>query len=165
VDKKYKPYFNILIAGSPGKRKGMNFLQNLQSILSLESDINWRSASEPGWGLQTLCEDASNLTLAYSWADLLVVPSELEGAHTGTLEALKSGLKVLTRPTGWAYSELRNLVEIRNTEEEMAQVIIGLKSQKMDGLTLATKELNNMGFSYDYWKAEHSKLFSSFSSS
>jgi hypothetical protein len=162
VDKKYKPCFNILIVGSPGKRKGVNFLRKLQSILDSESDIQWRSASESGWGLKTLCRDASNLSLAYDWADLLVVPSELEGAHTGTLEAIESGLKVLTRPTGWAYSELRNLVEIRNTEEEMAQVILGLKSQKMDGPTLAKKELNDMGFSYDNWRTEHSKLFSSF---
>ena len=72
---------------------------------------------------------------------------------------------MLTRPTGWAYSELRNLVEICNTEEEMAQVILGFKSQKMDGINLARKELNDMGFSYDNWRAEHSKLFSSFSSS
>lgn len=161
ADKKYRPYFNILIVGSPGNRKGMNFLRKLQSILLLESDIQWRSASETGWGLKTLCKDATDLTLAYAWADLLVVPSELEGAHTGTLEALKSGLRVLTRPTGWAHSELRDLVRIGNTEEEMAQVILDLKSQKMNRVSFAHKELTSLGFTYDHWRAEHSKLFSS----
>lgn len=164
VDKKYKPNFNILIVGRPGRRKGLNFLRKLQSILSLETDIQWRSASESGWGLHTLCKDATDLTLAYAWADLLVVPSELEGAHTGTLEALESGLDVLTRPTGWARSELRDLVKIGNTEEEMAQIILELKTQKTNRVGFTHTKLNNLGFTYDNWRAEHSKLFSSFSS-
>ena len=159
VDELYKPTFNILIVGRPGVRKGTEFFNNLRFNLRKEKDICWRSASEQGWDLPIICADASNLTDAYAWADVLIVTSSREGAHTGTLEAIFSGVKVLSRPVGWAFSELREIVEIHESENSMAKRIIELKIDKFKNLEKPIDKLNPFGFTYENWRNEHKNIF------
>lgn len=159
VDPKYQPRLNVLVIGSASKRKGYDFFSDLRAMLKESTDICWKSASEKDWGLETLCENATELQLAYSWADLIVVTSEIEGAHTGTLEALFMGVKVLTRPVGWSNHELRNYVEIYETPIEMAKRINELKDLKIKGTSNQNYQLTEEGFSYELWRASHLDLF------
>lgn len=159
VDDLYEPTFNVLVVGRPGFRKGTEFFNNLRFILRREKGICWRSASEPGWDLPIICDDASDLTYAYAWADILIVTSSREGAHTGTLEAIFSGVRVLSRPVGWAFSELREIVEIHESENSMAKRILELKSDKFENLEKSTSKLNPFGFTYDNWRIEHKNVF------
>lgn len=159
VDPKYKPTFKILVTGASGRRKGLDFLKSLQKLLSDQQNIEWRSASENWLDLKVLSSSAEDLRLSYAWADVLVVPSELEGAHTGTLEAIFSGLKVLTRPVGWANSELKGYVETYSDEVSMAKRIVQLKNEKCDFAIKVNQDLIQDGFSYDSWRTEHDKLF------
>jgi glycosyltransferase involved in cell wall biosynthesis len=162
VDDKYRNTFKILIVGRPGRRKGENFLNKLKFLLRFEKNIEWRSASESGWGLEVITSSAKDLTLAYAWADVLLVPSSLEGAHTGTLEALRSGLPVITRSVGWAYSEFKSFVTICDSEIEMATQIIRMKNEKVVKFNSTQKKLDMLGFTFDNWRIKHQKLFAKF---
>jgi glycosyltransferase involved in cell wall biosynthesis len=155
----YQPTFNVLLVGAPGKRKGQLFFQEVKDLLKSESSIQWKSASEQGWGLETICDSASNLKLAYDWADLLFVPSDLEGAHTGTLEALYCGVPILTRLTGWAYSELTPYVNVAANQIEAANQIRILAGQKIENFKKRNLELSKNGFSYDAWRKSHINIF------
>ena len=159
VDTLYKPYFNILLVGAAGKRKGLNFLKELMNFFSEDESIRWLSASETGWGIDTLGLNATDLRIAYAWADILIVTSDLEGAHTGTLEALYSGLKVLSRPVGWAANELSDFVETYETVSAMANRIRKLQVEKKRVIYPRYDDLDSRGFSYENWRNEHKLLF------
>ena len=159
VDMHYKFYFNILLVGSAGNRKGLKFLKELMNVFSADKSIRWLSASETGWGIETLGLNATDLRIAYGWADILIVTSDLEGAHTGTLEALYSGLKVLSRPVGWAANELSDFVETFETVGTMANRIRQLQEEKGRRHYPKFNDLNSKGFSYENWRNEHQLLF------
>ena len=163
VDDIYKENFNILLVGAAGKRKGLNFFEHLRSILSEESGFQWKSASENGWGIDSLNLNPNDLRIAYSWADVRIVTSELEGAHTGTLEALYSGLKVLSRPVGWAANELRDFVEIYETPNDMAIRLKNLRDIKFKEILPMLEGLKLNDFTYDKWRIEHNNLFTKLS--
>jgi glycosyltransferase involved in cell wall biosynthesis len=159
VSKHYKPTYNILIVGTSGKRKGQDFLQEVMKLCDHDKSLSWKSASEPGWDLDIICNDATDLRNAYGWADLIFVPSNLEGAHTGTLEALVSGVPVLSRDTGWARYELKNYVNIIKTYRQAADFILNSAREKNKLNKTSGFVAEDLGFSYDFWRSEHLKLF------
>lgn len=158
----YKPRFNVLIVGSSGKRKGRDFLNQVRCLTEEDESIIWKSASEPGWGTEIICKDPSNLNLAYDWADLLVVPSDLEGAHTGSLEALFCGVPVLSRQVGWNSSELKSYVQIIDSPKMAAKFILGMSKAKNQKIFKNNKNLIDLGFSYQNWREQHKKVFNKF---
>jgi glycosyltransferase involved in cell wall biosynthesis len=155
----YKPTFNVLIVGAPGVRKGEDFLKEVIDACVIDSSIVWKSASETGWGLETICKDGSDLRNAYDWADLLFVPSLLEGAHTGTIEAIFSGVPVLTRDTGWAKFELKNYVATVSKSNEAKDYILSAANKKNYFVKSNILALEKAGFSYTSWRNEHFALF------
>ena len=157
--KLYKPTFNVLIVGAPGVRKGEDFLKEVMDYCAIDNSILWKSASESGWGLDTICKDGSDLRNAYNWADLLFVPSLLEGAHTGTIEAIFSGIPVLSRDTGWAKSELKNYVATISKSYEAKNYILSAANKKNNLAKSNIIALENAGFSYTSWRKEHFALF------
>lgn len=157
--KLYKPTFNVLIVGSPGIRKGEDFLKEVMDSCSFDSSIVWKSASESGWGLETICEDGSDLRNAFDWADLLFVPSLLEGAHTGTIEAIFSGVPVLSRDTGWAKFELKSYVSTISTSNGAKDYILSAANKKNSFAKSNIMALENAGFSYTSWRNEHFAFF------
>ena len=126
---------------------------------AIDNSILWKSASESGWGLDTICKDGSDLRNAYNWADLLFVPSLLEGAHTGTIEAIFSGIPVLSRDTGWAKSELKNYVATISKSYEAKNYILSAANKKNNLAKSNIIALENAGFSYTSWRKEHFALF------
>jgi hypothetical protein len=157
--KLYKPTFNVLIVGAPGVRKGEDFLKEVMDYCAIDDSILWKSASESGWGLDTICEDGSDLRDAYNWADLLFVPSLLEGAHTGTIEAIFSGIPVLSRDTGWAKSELKSYVTTISKSDEAKNYILSAANKKNNFAKSNIIALEKAGFSYASWRKEHFDLF------
>ena len=157
--KLYKPTFNVLIVGAPGVRKGEDFLKEVMDYCAIDDSILWKSASESGWGLDTICEDGSDLREAYNWADLLFVPSLLEGAHTGTIEAIFSGIPVLSRDTGWAKSELKSYVTTISKSDEAKNYILSAANKKNNFAKSNIIALEKAGFSYASWRKEHFDLF------
>ena len=157
--KLYKPTFNVLIVGAPGIRKGEDFLKEVMDSCAFDSSIIWKSASESGWGLESICEDGSDLRNAFNWADLLFVPSLLEGAHTGTIEAIFSGVPVLTRDTGWAKFELKSYVAVVSKSDEAKDYILSAADKKNYFAKSNILALENAGFSYTSWRNEHFALF------
>ena len=155
----YKPTFNVLIVGAPGIRKGEDFLKEVMDSCSSDSSIVWKSASESGWGLETICEDGSDLRNAFNWADLLFVPSSLEGAHTGTIEAIFSGVPVLSRDTGWAKFELKSYVSTISTSNAAKDYILSAANKKNSFANSNIMALEKAGFSYTSWRNEHFALF------
>ena len=155
----YKPTYNVLIVGAPGVRKGQDFLNEVIDNCKVNTAIIWKSASESGWGLETICRSASDLRSAYGWADLLFVPSSLEGAHTGTIEALVAGLPVLSRKTGWARYELKNYVTTISTVDEAANFIINSAKNKNNTGDLNKIKILKSEFNYSSWRNEHYSLF------
>jgi glycosyltransferase involved in cell wall biosynthesis len=156
----YRPTFNILICGAPGKRKGQDFLNEVIEKCAIDDSVVWKSASESGWGLETICKNAADLRHAYSWADLVFVPSDLEGAHTATIEAIFSGVPVLSRETGWAKNELKDYVTLILTSDNAAQFILK-EAKKKNRISLVNKaSVEEIGFSYKSWRHAHHKLFS-----
>jgi glycosyltransferase involved in cell wall biosynthesis len=155
----YKPTFNVLIVGAPGVRKGKDFLKEVMDSCVFDSSIVWKSASESGWGLETICKDGSDLRNAYNWADLLFVPSLLEGAHTGTIEAIFSGVPVLTRDTGWAKFELKSYVAVVSKSDEAKDYILSAANKKNYFAKSNILALEKSGFSYTSWRNEHFALF------
>jgi hypothetical protein len=155
----YKPTFNVLIVGAPGVRKGKDFLKEVMDSCVFDSSIVWKSASESGWGLETICKDGSDLRNAYNWADLLFVPSLLEGAHTGTIEAIFSGVPVLTRDTGWAKFELKSYVATISKSDEAKDYILSAANKKNYFAKSNILALEKSGFSYTSWRNEHFALF------
>ena len=155
----YKPTFNVLIVGAPGIRKVEDFLKDVMDSCAFDSSIIWKSASESGWGLETICEDGSDLRNAFNWADLLFVPSLLEGAHTGTIEAIFSGVPVLTRDTGWAKFELKSYVATISKSDEAKDYILNAADKKNYFAKSNIMALENAGFSYTSWRNEHFALF------
>jgi hypothetical protein len=155
----YQPTFNVLIVGAPGVRKGEDFLKEVMQFCAFDNSIIWKSASESGWGLETICTDGADLRNAYNWADLLFVPSTLEGAHTGTIEAIFSGVPVLSRDTGWAKFELKNYVSIISNSNKAAEYISSAANKKNFLAKANINTLKKSGFSYTSWRSEHIALF------
>ena len=154
----YQPKFNILLSGNLGKRKGKDFFLQVRELCEKANlDISWKSTTFNQWGLDYFDFDHSNLLVPYSWANLLLVTSELEGGHIGTLEALAMSLPVLTRPVGWARSELRDFVNIAETPLEMFHFIEAMYSKWK--IELHNYLLLQRTFSNEIFRLKHSELF------
>lgn len=154
----YKPKFNVLLSGNLGKRKGKDFFLQVKEMCEIKKlDISWKSTKPNEWGLDYFNFDHSNLCVPYSWANLFLVPSELEGGHIGTVEALAMSIPVLTRPVGWARNELKNLVHIAETPLEMFQFIDAMYSKWQ--IAIDNYHLLQNTFSYEVFRLKHSILF------
>lgn len=154
----YQPNFHILLSGNLGKRKGEDFFLQVRELCDRKKlDISWKATKVNEWNLDYFEFDHSNLVVPYSWANLLLVTSELEGGHIGTVEALAMSLPVLTRPVGWAKNELKELVNIAETPLEMFQFIESM--YKKWRIELENYLSLKRTFSYEVFRLKHSVLF------
>ena len=157
----YAPTFNILLVGSASKRKGLDFFREVQHELKGNQNVKFKSALDSAWGIENFNCDPKNLRSAYEWADAILVTSSLEGAHTGTLEALTMGLDVVTTPVGWAANEFHNLCRIAETPKKAVDEILRLSESKLKSYNENLNMFRN--FSYDKWRLEHKLIFDNFS--
>lgn len=155
----YQPTFHILLSGNLGKRKGEQFFRSVKEMCeNANLKISWMATKQNDWNLDHFDYDHSNLTIPYSWADLLLVTSDLEGGHIGTVEALSMSLPVLSRPVGWAYKELRNHVFVAESPHAMFKIIENM--YRAWDTQHNNYELLQSTFSYQTFRRRHSQLFS-----
>lgn len=158
LSRNYVPSFHILLSGNLGKRKGKEFYVELRKLCDSHNlSISWRATKINDWGLDYFDFDHSNLVVPYSWADLLIVTSDLEGGHIGTLEAVSMSLPVLSRPVGWAMNELKDFVNLAETPLEMFNFIESL--YKIWSNKYITYHFIESNFSYESFRKKHAILF------
>lgn len=155
----YQPTFHILLSGNLGKRKGNQFFMSVREMCEKANlRISWMATKQNDWNLEYFDYDNSNLTIPYSWADLLLVTSELEGGHIGTVEALSMSLPVLSTPVGWAYKELRKYIHVAESPNAMFKIIETM--YRSWDVQHNNYEPLQRAFSYQTFRQKHSQLFS-----
>ena len=132
-------------------RKGEELLKR---IVSEHSDIDWIVTGD-GWNVESGYVEQDDLPGLYQNLDYLLITSMYEGGPMSALEAIASGVQVISPDIGWM-SELPHIKYGVSNHEELSEILESLKNP--------AAELRRMVFhrTWENFLDQHKKIFSSF---
>ena len=132
-------------------RKGEEFLKR---IVSEHSDIDWIVTGD-GWGVKSRYVEHEELPELYKKLDYLLITSMYEGGPMPALEAIASGVQVISPDIGWM-PELPHINYGVGNHEDLTAILESLKKPAV--------ELRRTVFhrTWENFIDQHKKIFSSF---
>ena len=132
-------------------RKGEELLKR---IVSEHSDIDWIVTGD-SWNVESSYVEQDDLPGLYQNLDYLLITSMYEGGPMPALEAIASGVQVISPDIGWM-SELPHINYGVSNHEELSAILESLKNP--------AAELRRMVFhrTWENFLDQHKMIFSSF---
>lgn len=151
---RFKPALRIAVVGRTYHtgRKGEHVVAQVMDI----PDIEWFFTGD-GWPQPGIDLSEGELPGFYRSMDYLLVPSLNEGGPMPVLEALASGVEVISGPVGWVGEFPHIEFEIGNADS-LRRLLLDLREKKFRLRDSVAK------MTWDHWAQAHDELFTRLSS-